>query len=75
MTRKRLYSTGEAGKRLRVQRYRLHYLLDTGQLQEPAARVGGKRIWTDAEISEAAVLVARLQLPADQEKGGGNGPK
>ncbi len=51
-------STGDVVRRLGIQRYRLHYLLDTGRVAEPLLRVGGKRIWTEDEYARAAEVVA-----------------
>ena len=42
---KQFYSLRDAAELLRVQAYRIVYLLSTGQVPEPQ-RIGGKRIFT-----------------------------
>jgi hypothetical protein len=47
------YSSGKAAKLLGIKQYTLMYRVGTGAIQEPEHKVGGKRVWTDAEVDKA----------------------
>ena len=61
MTDERVRSTGEVARRLGVQPYRLHYLVTTGRVPEPALRVAGKRAWTNAELQAAKEALEKVR--------------
>ncbi len=52
-----IYSTGGVARILGIQRYRLEYLLETGQIPEPKQRVAGRRSWSREEVEEAERIV------------------
>ena len=68
----KMYSTGEAARKLGVQPYKLSYMLSTGKLKEPAARMAGKRIWTEEEVSKAKKVLSTCKeskrKPDDKDK-------
>jgi hypothetical protein len=62
-----LYSLGEVGHRLAVPTYRILYLLNSRQIDEPQ-RVAGRRVWTLAQIEGIA---ERMKGRAAKEVGNG----
>ena len=53
-----LYSFGDAARQLGIARYRLNYLLEQGVIPEPRQRVGGRRMFTTADIENARQILA-----------------
>ena len=62
-----LYSLGDVAQLLRTTPHRIHYLLTTGQVPEPARRIGSRRIWTMAEILPISEKLG-LERMADLER-------
>ncbi|HOK44505.1 MAG TPA: MerR family transcriptional regulator [Bryobacteraceae bacterium] len=52
-------STGELAKRLKIQRYQLLYMLDTGRIPEPKQRMSGRRVFTETEVQNIEAIVKR----------------
>jgi hypothetical protein len=71
---KQLYSLGDVAQLLRTQPHKIHYLLATHQVPEPARRIGSRRIWTMEEIVPISEKLG-LEKMADLQRreGGTNG--
>src|SRR5438105_3157753 len=50
---KNMLSTGELAKRLHLRRCQVLYLIDSGVIPEPKCRAGGKRLFSEAEATQA----------------------
>lgn len=57
-----LLSSGALAKRLGIQRYRLLYLLDVGQIPEPAQRLGGHRVFEEEEVRRIEEILKGPQV-------------
>lgn len=49
-----IFSTGEVGRLLRIQPYRITYAITSGQLPEASFRFLGKRCFSEADIAKIA---------------------
>jgi hypothetical protein len=58
------FSLGDVARILRCQPYQVVYLISTRQVPEPRLRIGGKRIFTMADIHGIA---EKLQVALAQE--------
>lgn len=59
-----LYSLRDVARILRCQPYQIVYLITTGQVPEPRLRIGGKRIFTFADMARIA---DKMSLELGQE--------
>jgi DNA-binding transcriptional MerR regulator len=48
---------GDVASLLRVQPYRITYLITSGQVPEPAMRLGNRRMFTTADIARIAATL------------------
>ena len=64
----KFYSLGEVSQRLAVPTYRILYLLNSRQIDEPQ-RVAGRRVWTIGQID---CIAEKLKARSDKEVGNGN---
>lgn len=63
---RKLFSLIDVAELLHVPAEKITYLLQTGQVPEPMRRMGGKRLWTLAEIlpiSEKLTLQHAFEIP------------
>jgi hypothetical protein len=66
-----LYSLGDVAQLLRTQPHKIHYLLTTRQIPEPAIRIGSRRIWTMEEILPISEKLGLDKMADLQRKEGG----
>lgn len=59
-----LFSLADVARILRCKPYQIVYLISTGHIPEPRLRIGGKRIFTMADIHRIA---EKLQIQLAQE--------
>ena len=65
-----LYTIGEVARILEVQPYKIVYLINTGQVPEPAIRLGGRRAFT---IEDMAGIAEKMSIQLGQQLGGRDG--
>ncbi len=58
------YTLSDVARTLRTRPYRIVYLLTSGQVPEPAMRLGSRRIF---QYDDLLRLADRLQIQIDQE--------
>ena len=69
---KEFFSLGDVAQLLRTQPHKIHYLLTTGQVPEPARRIGARRIWTMEEILPLAEKLSQDNAAELQRQEGGD---
>lgn len=68
-----LMTTGQFSRRLGLHRYQVVHLIETGQIPDAGLRVGGRRLFSEAELLAAAeYLKQRKQAAADRKGVQGN---
>lgn len=66
-----LFSLGDVAQLLRTTPSRIHYLLSTRQVPEPARRIGSRRIWTMEEIALISDKIGQEKIADLQRREGG----